>query len=391
MSYTVAIEAAAVDAKYLVTRWDITSGAAGCAKVSSTAIGRTSAMGVLVSKRDFRCHRVVAKASEGFWIDTRDPLDDTSFMVADTNGNNLECYQGPCYVQGSTSYQVIVSRSPYKDGDLSYRADTWRVSGANARPRECGTVPSNAYGFGPLTGTLSGDNPASCVAMTVKRSDRFSLEVASTDDGANLPAPFMVGDEGLEECHGGDVEYDCYPGEASSGGVVLFVFSIGDGIEKASYRIGATCIEPLCGENSYTVTAVTPATAESGTQAVITLHGSAFHEQDRLELARIGHDPIPVSVRGVAADRKTLTAVVDLSNAAAGSWDLTARSRSGATAEREAAFTVKAPTLPAVKPRAAAPAASFGMAPRATTIGLGWRAAGRDALTRRRLPPGSYV
>ncbi|MEU7975847.1 hypothetical protein AB0B48_27810 [Micromonospora sp. NPDC049089] len=72
-----------------------------------------------------------------------------------------------------------------------------------------------------------------------------------------------------------------------------------------------------------TVASVAPGTVPSGDLRTITIHGTQLHQDDKVEVSPYRTVPIRAWVKRVSADRRTLTAEVDLSGAVLGPATLT--------------------------------------------------------------------
>ncbi|KAB1901497.1 hypothetical protein F8279_27595 [Micromonospora sp. AMSO1212t] len=74
-----------------------------------------------------------------------------------------------------------------------------------------------------------------------------------------------------------------------------------------------------------TVTSVSPASVETGAVRTITITGSGFHQEDQVTVTPSGGTAIVATVRSVSADRRTLTADVDLTSAGVGKASVSVR------------------------------------------------------------------
>ncbi|MEU4419060.1 SdrD B-like domain-containing protein [Actinoplanes sp. NPDC024001] len=97
---------------------------------------------------------------------------------------------------------------------------------------------------------------------------------------------------------------------------------------------------------SFRPTKISPASALTGTTALVTLTGEGFSDGLEVKLARAGVSPIAGTVTGVSADRRSMTVSFPLAQAAAGAWTLVLDRQYGPHAEVANGFTV---TLPPVK------------------------------------------
>jgi hypothetical protein len=123
---------------------------------------------------------------------------------------------------------------------------------------------------------------------------------------------------------------------------VLLVLYSGDNVGRIPYRVEATCDQPLCGREQFTVASITPASVPAGANVTVTLQGTALHTRDTVQLAGANQPTITATVRSVLPDRTTLTATLDLRLAPAGVRDLVVQSHAGETIRRPGAFTIHA-------------------------------------------------
>ncbi len=345
-AYLMLVEGPAAAGAYRVIRRDVTSGA-GCLPVSSTTLGTRSGPGTLDNPVDVRCFHLPASAADQFWVDTRDAGNVTRYEVYDAAGDVMNCGGfGPCRVTGSAGYQILVRNTATADAAVRFELDAWRIPPtAGGAPPGCPLVPSVAYGFGPLEGVLTADHPARCVALPLRRLDSLSV----TDvDGVT---PYMITEQGITACAFGSGGRACTPPyRTDDTPPVLFVLAPTSGTADLPYRVEATCGTPLCGRVPFAVGSVSPSTGAAGTEATITLRGSSLHRQDEVRLTRSGQTPVTARVESVSADRTTLTANLDLTGAAPGSWTLTVRSYAGAETSLAGGFTVTPAALVATAP-----------------------------------------
>ncbi|NEE30070.1 hypothetical protein G3M53_32065, partial [Streptomyces sp. SID7982] len=77
-----------------------------------------------------------------------------------------------------------------------------------------------------------------------------------------------------------------------------------------------------CGAEAVTIGTVSPTTAPAGGKATVTLTGTALHKDDIVRLS-LGGKEVESTTTAVSADRRTLTAVLDLTGVATGTWSVT--------------------------------------------------------------------
>ena len=106
-----------------------------------------------------------------------------------------------------------------------------------------------------------------------------------------------------------------------AGYYTLYVKSVtADGAQSLqTYYSFSVAPDPL------TVTSVSPSSVETGAVRTITITGSGLHQEDQVTVTPAGGTAIVATVRSVSADRRTLTADVDLTSAAVGKASVSIR------------------------------------------------------------------
>ena len=157
---TIFVEASSPYDRVAVARRDATGAAAGCQQVGTTAVGSPSLTGTVTSGADVHCYKVPAGAADRLVIGTRDTNSASRTLVLDPAGADAGCTAATriCSVTGKTGYQVFVSAAE-RLRYTTYQLDAWKLWSADGPARECATIPSLAYGFGPYTGTLDEATP----------------------------------------------------------------------------------------------------------------------------------------------------------------------------------------------------------------------------------------
>ncbi|MFE2165071.1 hypothetical protein ACFXB3_08355 [Streptomyces sp. NPDC059447] len=319
-AYTVLLQGQDEQRSHSLGRWDDTATARGCAASAATAIGAPALTGKSGQVGTLRCHRITtAAATDRLVVNPRDAHNGTHVLVMSDNGG-IACYQRTvaCTVTGSTGYQVVTQVPEGFGLAASYSLDAWRIATAAGPGPECTRVGSVAYGYGPLTGTLSPERTGVCAVLPSVSGDRFRADSTSTaTDGSPGPEVALYNNAGLNLCMGGGSTYDC-----DSSGQSLLVLSLTDYNWRSDYRAELTCIHAPCGSEEVSVGTVTPNSAQSGTIATLTVQGTALGMSTTVKLTG-GPAPLTATTVSVSEDGKTLKATVDLRTAPAGNWAIT--------------------------------------------------------------------
>jgi hypothetical protein len=339
-----------------VTRQDVTATAVGCSKVGSTAVGSSSATGTLYDGSDVRCHEVPAAAADRLLIGSRDAKGASRTLVLDPSGADAGCATvvRHCSVTGHAGYRVLVSGELAGDDMAAYELDAVKVWSAAGPPRECRTVPSLAYGFGPYTGTLNTGTPATCLTTARRPGDALAHTITNPQTATDgfRTGLFAVNADGVQACPAGTDEgrFTCPPAKAAIEPTV-FLLTQGERVTPHPYRWEATCTSPLCGDARFAVTAVEPATLAAGGSRTLTIRGTSLHQKDSVRITAAGRAPVTATVTKVSADRTVLTAEVDLTSVPTGtmSVEVQAFGAGVGTAVLTEALTITAPVMTATK------------------------------------------
>ncbi|GAA3336889.1 hypothetical protein GCM10020358_11170 [Amorphoplanes nipponensis] len=390
---TVLVEGSTATGTYRFSRKDVTSNATGCQQVTSTVVGGPSLTGTLSSRADLRCYQVAAAATDRIAIDTRDQDNVSRTIILDPDGKTTSCagYVSACAVTGKTKYQVLVWS--LGTGSTAYQLDVWKVWSGGKPPAECAPVPSAAYGFGPYTGTLSSSKPAMCVVAPATYYDDLDIDVSNPvdpDDAYFWDAGMyaVTGSAGMQSCAIGEGGFHCWSGRERLEPTV-YLLTNGNRASAHPYRLEAICrnTSSLCGGEAFTVTAAAPASVATGGKRTFTVTGTALHLRDTVVVTPAGGPALTATVKTVSADRRTLTAEVDLTTAPAGPAAVSVDSF-GADDEPvvlAAAFTVTLSPLRATKAPAISGTVAVGSTvkvsagswtPAATSYAYQWRADG---------------
>ncbi|MET9960290.1 Tat pathway signal protein, partial [Streptomyces sp. NPDC006326] len=317
-AYTVLLQGQDAPRSHTLDRRDVTGTAKGCALSAATAVGAPATTGASGQNGTLRCHRITtAAAADRLRVNARDAQDSTHILVMDGAGA-LACHQQTwaCTVTGSTGYQVVTQVPQDWSLPASYRLDAWRIATAAGPAPECTRAGSVAYGYGPLTGTLSEDHTGVCAVLPSVSGDLFRAEVTATDGGASAPEPALYSTTGRDLCTGSSSPYTCQGTDQTT-----FVLALPDRTDRTEYRAQLVCTTAPCGSENVSVGTVTPTTAQSGTVATLTVQGTALGMNTTVRLTG-GPAPLTATTVSVSQDARTLKATVDLRSAPAGNWNV---------------------------------------------------------------------
>ncbi|MFK4224744.1 hypothetical protein [Streptomyces sp. NPDC019890] len=349
VAHTVLVNGSDTTGTYTLTRRDVTSTAKGCTANPATPVGAPSTGGTFAAGDTLLCRQVTtADATDTLHLNVRDALG-TASLVAFGEDGKVACSTYPnkaCAVTGSTHYQVLVTVPTSQKDDDSYHLDALRIATAAGPARECTAVPNVSYGYGPITGTLDEQHTAVCATLPTAYSDRFNVAISDTTGATDTAVPALYGkslDNGCTLMQ--PTGYECSVKEPETRAVTpsIMVLSLPKKASHTSYRAELTCSSAICGTQRVSVYSVTPTTAESGTKATVSVIGTALHKDDKVVLSRVGSKVESTTV-SVSANRRTLTAVLDLTGAAPGDWNLSVITHN-AGEYAQGTFTVTPPTL----------------------------------------------
>jgi len=303
-----------------LARRDVTATAPGCRLIGSTAVGAPPTSGTLVDG-DAQCYRVPAAPADRLVIGARDTTNVARTLVVDQAGADAGCADptGYCSVTGGSGYQVLVWGGASAH-TTAYQVDAWKLWSATGPAKECTTVPSSAYGFGPYSGTLTSDAPAVCL-VTTRRQDHdasLSIENPVTHTDAFTTGLYAVTSSGMRACTAGTPDRFTCPMVKDPVEQTAYLLTLGARVAPHPYWFAATCDKPLCGDNTFSATAVTPAALTADGTRSITIRGTSLNLGDTVRIIPAGGAPITATVDTVSADRTVLTANVDLTAAPGG-------------------------------------------------------------------------
>ncbi|MFJ9311911.1 hypothetical protein [Streptomyces cyaneofuscatus] len=373
--HTVLVNGRDADASYTLTRRDVTATAKGCTPNPATKVGGASSAGVMGAPGDLRCRRVTtADAEDVVHLDVRDALGTANVVAYDADGTALCNKNQACAVTGSTSYQVLVTVRTGLKAAPDYRFDAVRIATATGPAEGCVRVPNVSYGYGPVTGTLDEARSTFCAVLPTAYSDRFQMEISDTTGAEETAVPSLydpsLGNGCALHIPGG---YHCGVSEPYTKEVTpsTLVLSLPETAAKTSYQAKAVCSIFRCGTEQVTIGTVSPATGAAGSRVTMTVTGTALHEEDVVQLYVNGKE-IEAKTTAVSADRRTLTAVLDLTGVPTGTWSLSVITHNGVQYLRNS-FAVTAARLASTKPPVISGSAKVGAK---LTAGTGsWSAA----------------
>ncbi|MFI6462850.1 Tat pathway signal protein [Streptomyces sp. NPDC050538] len=334
-------------AAYTMTRRDVTASAtsAGCTATPEQKVGGPSVKGTYDAPGTLRCHQITTDAAtDVVHVDVRDALGTANIVVMRGDGT-AECSfrNRPCAVTGSTTHQVLVQTPPTLQAAPEYHLDALRIATAAGPAPECTRIPSVAYGFGPLTGTLDEAHSAVCAVLPTAGIDRFNTEITDTTGATDTAVPALYNSAWANGCllsiPGG---YQCAAGGSSTtASPSLLVLGLPEKTSSTSYSAKFSCVYVLCGPDRVSVTGVSPTTGVAGTKVQLTVTGTALGADATVQLAVAGKT-LTATTDSVSADNRTLKATVDLTGAAVGTWTVSVIERAQ---YQVGLFTVTQPTL----------------------------------------------
>ncbi|BEL10918.1 hypothetical protein Q0Z83_091090 [Actinoplanes sichuanensis] len=350
-AYTVLLTAAATDFQYRISRKDTSAAGAKCQTPANTVLGGPAMAGDLRTDEDLHCYRVTAAAADSYWLGVRSTGLAARYWITDAAGaDRCSGYVVPCRASGSTSYQIFVW--PAVDGQtVPYRVDTWRLTSAGQPVAQCPAVNA-APAFGPISGTLSDQRTAVCVAVPVNYRSAFKAAISNTGGGTETPEPYYFQtrtDDGITACSWAEGGRGCQvslPYDNPSG-MALFVLAPETTDGNLPFRADIKCDYEPC-TPGYSLGSVTPGSAPNSGPATLTLRGSGFAATDTVTLTRSGSTSIPATVKSVT-DGLTMTVTADLTDATPGAWNVVARSAGGSGATLNGGLTVTAGALKATR------------------------------------------
>ncbi|MFJ5848163.1 hypothetical protein [Streptomyces sp. NPDC092903] len=342
VAHTVLVTGRDTAASYTLSRQDVTASAKGCTAAPASIPGGPSTGGVTADPGLLVCRQVTtADARDTVHLNVRDALGTANLVAFDEAGENRCNSNAACAVTGSTRYQVLVTVPSRLKAAPTYRLDTVRIATAAGPAAECTEVPDISYGYGPFTGVLDEQHATACAVLPTADGDRFDVGISESGDGTPSAVPALYDASLGNGCTRYiPIGYECAVSEPGVRGVTpsTLVLSLPENAARTSYRAELTCRASRCGAQAVTIGELTPTTGPTGTKVTVRLSGTALHEDDTVWMVLSGKR-IEAKTTAVSADRRNLTAVVDLTGATAGTWTVFVDTHNGWQYQR-GSFTV---------------------------------------------------
>ncbi|MFD5403731.1 Tat pathway signal protein [Streptomyces griseorubiginosus] len=347
-AHTVLVTGRDMAATYTLARRDVTASAssAGCVKTAAAKAGGPSVTGVAGEPGTLTCHQVTTDAAaDALHLDVRDALGTANLAVFGGDGGSECAFRNrSCAVTGSTTHQVVVQTPVTLKAAPEYHLDALRVATADGPAPECTRVPSVAYGYGPVTGTLDEQHSAVCAVLPTAGFDRFDMEITDTTGATTTAVPALYNKSWNNGCSlyipSG---WQCAAGGSSSAASPsVFVLGLPEKASSTSYSVKLACKSTLCGPDRVGVTAMSPASGVAGSKVTLTVTGTALPKDATVELTQSGKT-LTATTDSVSADNRTLTATLDLTGAATGTWNVSVFA--GCCEFQRGTFTVTEPQL----------------------------------------------
>ncbi|MFE7580545.1 hypothetical protein ACFU5Y_03140 [Streptomyces gardneri] len=327
LAHTVLVQGRDVTAETLLTRQDVTATARGCVTTPAVAVGGPSAGGVPAAPGTFQCRRVTTSAAgDTLHLDVREANESVRLMAFGAKGEAVcDYFEDGCAATGSAAYQVLLQVPAGTTAPAAYRLDAVRIGTPTGPAPGCTKVANVAYGFGPLTGTLSEQKATLCWALPTAAGDDFDVAFSPAGTFETMPRPRMYDRTSrVNLCGGwytsqGEV-YRCglsggYPKTAKP---TTLVIGLPDKPAQASTPVKAqfSCDGVVCGTDARSVTAVGPSTVGRG-KISMTVTGSALTSSTKVVLTN-GSFRAESTTLSVAPDRRSMTVGLDLTRAPLG-------------------------------------------------------------------------
>ncbi|MCQ9129240.1 Tat pathway signal protein [Streptomyces hilarionis] len=346
-AHTVLVTGRDQAATYTLARRDIsaTASSAGCAKTAAAKVGGPSVPGTAGAPGTLTCQQVTTgAATDVVHVNVRDALGTANSAVVGGDGV-LECAfrNVSCAVTGYTTHQVLVQTPVTLKAAPEYRLDALRIATAEGPAPECTRVPSVAYGYGPVTGTLDEAHSAVCAVLPTARFDRFTADVKDTSGATTTAVPALYSAKWVNGCQLWTTPYECAAGTDAAASPTVFLLGLPEKASATSYSAKLTCMASLCGTDRPDATAVTPQTGTAGSKVTLKVTGTALGA-DALVVLDGGATRLVATTASVSADNRTLTTTVGLSGVASGTtWSVSVIQRG--IRYPCGSFTVTAPAL----------------------------------------------
>ncbi|MFC9845954.1 Tat pathway signal protein [Streptomyces sp. NPDC060223] len=347
-AHTVLVTGRDKAATYTLTRRDVTASASssGCLKTAAAKVGGPSVAGSYDVPGTLRCHQVTTDAAtDVVHVDVRDALGTANIAVLGGDGVTECSFRNrSCAVTGSTTHQVLVQTPATLKAAPAYHLDALRIATADGPAPECTEVPSVAYGYGPVTGTLDESHTAVCAALPTASSDHFTADIKDTTGATTTAVPALyTASSWTNGCFNSSSGYECgVSGGASESAPTVFLLGLPEKASSTSYSAKLSCSFVQCGTEDVTVTAVSPGTGAGGGKVTLSVTGTALGADTTVRLSQSGRT-VTAKTESVSADNRTATATLDLTGAATGVWSVSVLTRGWEY--QHGTFTVTQPEL----------------------------------------------
>ncbi|MFJ6212319.1 hypothetical protein ACIQGZ_03160 [Streptomyces sp. NPDC092296] len=320
----------------------------GCPGVVTSAFGSTAPMRASDGRGEVDCGTVAGHEGDSvrFRVTALTPSTYIDGQLVNASGaKTCTLREGitTCLLRGPAPYRIITTASS-GSATNSYELRAWQLN----NPGGCLPVDSVAYGFGPVEQTLSADREAHCFLFSGEAGDQLDFKVANLDAAGSIPSLEVVQADGTVVCSAGSgALQNC---RLQKAGAYALLVNAGTGSSvRGRYRLEATCLNPACGTDQYTVAGLSPKVAGAGAQVTVAVRGKALGIGDTVRLTRSGFPAVTGRSVQVSEDRRALSVTFDLSGAAAGLWNLEVKPQYGAVVTVPGALTVQAVQDPLVK------------------------------------------
>jgi hypothetical protein len=320
-------------ATYTLSRRDVTASAssAGCAKTAAVKVGGPSVKSAYGVAGTLDCQQVTTgAATDVVHVNVRDALGTANSAVVAGDGR-VECSfrNTSCAVTGSTTHQVLVQTPATLKAAPEYRLDALRVATADGPAPECAKVPSVAFGYGPITGALDESHTAVCAVLPTAGFDRFETDIKDTAGATTTAVPVLYNTSSWANgcTHYIPEGYDCDAlGSSQQSTPTVFLLGLPEKASATAYSAKLTCWSARCGTEETAVTAVSPDTGAAGGKVRLTVTGTALGPDVTVRLGQAGKT-ITARADSVSADNRTVSATLDLTGAATGTWSVSVLTR----------------------------------------------------------------
>ncbi|ANS66106.1 hypothetical protein SLINC_3882 [Streptomyces lincolnensis] len=332
-AHTVLVNGRDETATYTLTRRDVTASAAsaGCTANAAAKVGGPSVRSAYGAPGTLDCRQVTTGAdTDVVHVNVRDALGTANSAVVAGDGR-VECSfrNTSCAVTGSTTHQVLVQTPATMKAAPEYRLDALRIATADGPAPECAEVPSVAYGYGPVTGTLDESHTAVCAALPTAGFDRFETDIKDTAGATTTAVPVLYNTTTWANgcTHYIPEGYDCDAlGSSGQSTPTVFLLGLPEKASATAYSAKLTCTSAPCGTEETAVTAVGPDTGAAGGKVRVTVTGTALGPDVTVRLGQAGKT-VTAKADSVSADNRTVTATLDLTGAATGTWNVSVLTR----------------------------------------------------------------